>query len=130
MTGVHGLEADDLSGAEDIWEGVFALCASIIITIMGAVLLRVSKLQDKWRVKLSRALNASENQDGLPRNRFKYLGEKYALFILPFITILREGFEAVLFIAGVGLGASPLAIAFSAFIGLLAGAMVGYFIYK
>jgi high-affinity iron transporter len=30
--------------AEYIWEGVFALLASIIITLMGAALLRVSKL--------------------------------------------------------------------------------------
>ncbi|KAJ9149999.1 Plasma membrane iron permease 2 [Pleurostoma richardsiae] len=131
MAGVYGLEAEQLAGAEDIWEGVFALGASIIITIMGAVLLRVSKLQDKWRVKLAQALNPdSQGSKGPIRDRFKYLGEKYALFLLPFITILREGFEAVLFIAGVGLGISPWAIPLPAVAGLLTGAFVGLLIYK
>ena len=49
----YGLGKDIYGNTEDIWEGVFGLIASIIITIMGIVLLRVSKLQDKWRVKVS-----------------------------------------------------------------------------
>ncbi|CAK7204110.1 high-affinity iron permease [Sporothrix eucalyptigena] len=130
MTGVAGLEAETLSGAEDIWEGAFALAAAVIITVMGAVLLRVSKLQDKWRVKLAQAMNPAASNKGPLSQRIGYLSEKYALFILPFITILREGFEAVIFIAGAGLGTSALAIVLSAFGGLLTGAFVGYFIYK
>ena len=130
MAGVYGLESESLAGAEDIWEGLFSLGASIIITIMGAVLLRVSKLQDKWRIKLSQALSPSSTQKGPFLERFKYLSEKYALFVLPFITILREGFEAVLFIAGVGLGISPASIPLPATTGLLTGAFIGYLIYK
>ncbi|CAK7234002.1 high-affinity iron permease [Sporothrix bragantina] len=130
MMGVAGLEAETLSGAEDIWEGTFALAAAVIITIMGAVLLRVSKLQDKWRVKLAQAMNPSESHKGPLSQRIRYLSEKYALFILPFITILREGFEAVIFIAGAGLGTSAVAIVLSAFGGLLTGSFVGFLIYK
>lgn len=47
---------DYFASAEFLWEGIFALIASVIITVMGAALLRVNKLQDKWRVKLERAL--------------------------------------------------------------------------
>lgn len=141
MTGISGLEADNLSGTEDIWEGTFSLAASVIITAMGAVLLRVSKLQDKWRAKLAIALgtsgattaveSGSEPTPGLSlRQRIGYLSEKYALFVLPFITILREGFEAVIFMAGVGLGISAWALVFSSLAGLLSGAFVGLFIYK
>lgn len=97
---------------------------------MGAVLLRVTKLQDKWRVKLSKALNASESHSGPWGERIKYLGEKYALFLLPFITVLREGFEGVLFIVGVGVSIPAPAIALSSVLGLALGAVVGYFIYK
>jgi high-affinity iron transporter len=86
---------NSFEAAENIWEGVFAIVASIIITLMGAALLRVSKLQDKWRVKISKVL---ENKDSkLPvKGRVKRWMEKYAMFILPFITVLREGIEAVL----------------------------------
>lgn len=81
--------------AENIWEGVFAILASVIITVMGAALLRVSKLQDKWRVKISKVLDEKDSK--LPiKGRMKRWSEKYAMFILPFITVLREGIEAVL----------------------------------
>ncbi|CAK7275470.1 high-affinity iron permease [Sporothrix epigloea] len=130
MTGVAGLEAETLSGAEDIWEGTFALAAAVIITIMGAVLLRVTKLQDKWRVKLAKALSSNDSYNGSLSQRIGYLSEKYALFVLPLITILREGFEAVVFIAGAGLGNSAMAIILSAVSGLVAGALFGFLIYK
>jgi high-affinity iron transporter len=62
---------------------------------MGAALLRVSKLQDKWRIKISRVLEKKDSK--LPvRGRAKEWMEKYAMFILPFVTVLREGIEAVL----------------------------------
>ncbi|KAF6827394.1 plasma membrane Iron permease [Colletotrichum musicola] len=130
ISGIHSLGAEQFAAAESIWEGVFSLGASLIITAMGAVLLRVTKLQDKWRLKLSKALNATESHKGPFRDRIKYLGEKYALFLLPFITVLREGFEGVLFIAGVGVSISSAAIAISSVLGLALGAFVGYFIYK
>lgn len=62
---------------------------------MGAALLRVSKLQDKWRVKISKVM---EHKDApLPvKGKLKMWSEKYAMFILPFITVLREGIEMVL----------------------------------
>ena len=43
----YNLGKNAWAGTEKIWEGVFALLASIIISILGAALLRVSKLQDK-----------------------------------------------------------------------------------
>lgn len=52
------------------------------------------------------------------------------MFLLPFVIARREGVEAVVFIAGLGLGlpaeSSPLAVVS----GILAGAVIGYFIYK
>ncbi|KAH6644675.1 plasma membrane iron permease [Boeremia exigua] len=113
--------------AENIWEGVFALIASIIITIMGAALLRVSKLQDKWRTKIRKVLDKDTKPAG---GRFKRWSEKYAMFILPFITVLREGIEAVLFIAGVGIGLPATSIPLAAICGLGAGCLIGFLIYK
>ncbi|KAH8731691.1 plasma membrane iron permease [Phaeosphaeriaceae sp. PMI808] len=120
---------NSFEAAEHIWEGVFGIIASVIITIMGAALLRVSKLQDKWRLKITKVLEAKDSK--LPvKGRVKRWMEKYAMFVLPFITVLREGIEAVLFIAGVILGLPATSFPLAVLCGLGAGALVGYLIYK
>lgn len=95
---------------------------------MGAALLRVSKLQDKWRVKLARSIESRKRRAG--ESRFKLWWEKYAMFTLPFITVLREGLEAVIFIGGISLalpaGSFPLAL----IAGLVCGCLIGYLIYR
>ncbi|KAK5726067.1 high-affinity iron permease [Elasticomyces elasticus] len=127
----YGLSKDAFGGTEDIWEGTFSLVATIIITMVGAALLRVSKLQDKWRVKLARAL---EKDDGKTirstGSKFKLWTQKYAMFLLPFITVLREGLEAVVFIGGVGLSLPATAFPLAVVCGLGAGIAVGYLIYR
>ncbi|KAF2874162.1 putative iron transferase [Massariosphaeria phaeospora] len=121
--------------AEHIWEGVFGILASLIITVMGAALLRVSKLQDKWRLKITKVLEKRDD-GGVAGEKLgwsvkcKRWAEKYAMFILPFVTVLREGIEAVLFIAGVGLGLPATSFPLAVICGLAAGALVGYLIYK
>ena len=126
----YALDKDTFSTAEDIWEGVFSLVASVIITLMGAVLLRVSKLQDKWRVKLAQALESADTGKRWTRGAFKRWAEKYAMFMLPFITVLREGLEAVVFVGGVGVGSPATAFPLPVILGLGAGILVGFLIYK
>ena len=126
----YGLGTDTFSSTEDIWEGILGIISSIIITIMGAALLRVSKLQDKWRVKLAKALEHEHDPNETGKGRIKRWMEKYAMFILPFITILREGLEAVVYVGGVGLGLPASSFPLAVFCGLLAGIAVGYIIYR
>lgn len=99
---------------------------------MGAALLRVSKLQDKWRVKLAKSLEAKDSTKtrGNLRTRFKLWCEKYALFILPFITVLREGLEAVIFIGGVSLGLPAASFPLPVVTGIGCGCLVGFLIYR
>jgi high-affinity iron transporter len=100
---------------------------------MGAALLRVSKMQAKWRVKLARALEAKDKdiaRSGKLGVRVKAWCEKYALFMLPFITILREGLEAIVFIGGISLGLPATSIPLAAIVGLACGCLVGFIIYK
>lgn len=52
------------------------------------------------------------------------------MFVLPFITVLREGLEAVIFIGGVSLSSPASAFPLPVITGLLAGALVGYIIYR
>ncbi|KAJ5644108.1 uncharacterized protein N7484_006615 [Penicillium longicatenatum] len=126
----YTLGTDTFSSTEDIWEGVLGIIASIIITIMGAALLRVSKLQEKWRVKLAKALDHEKNPTETKKGRVKRWLEKYAMFILPFITVLREGLECVVYVGGVGLGLPATSFPLAVFCGLLAGVAVGYAIYR
>lgn len=123
---------DAWAAHEYYYEGAFCILAALIITLMGFALLRVGRLQEKWRVKLAKALNAPAKADSKKNvwARFKRWTEKYAMFFLPFITILREGIEAIVFIAGVSFSAAPKAIPLPVVVGLLVGGAVGYLIYK
>lgn len=125
----YGLGKDVFSKTEDLWEGIFGVLASIIITLMGAALLRVSKLQEKWRAKIAKAIQTKGSHARFGA-RFKAWAERYAMFILPFITVLREGLEAVVFIGGVGIGMPASSFPLAVFCGLLAGIFIGYLIYR
>lgn len=125
----YGLGHDLWAESEDLWEGIFYLIASIIITIMGLAILRINKTKEKWRVKIAQALVAkSKNQRST-----KWLGDwgrRYAMFLLPFITTLREGLEAVVFVGGVSLGLPATAFPIPVITGILAGLLVGYLLYR
>ena len=108
---------DYFASAEFLWEGIFALIASVIITVMGAALLRVNKLQDKWRVKLERALAEKHSAGATFKDRCKLWLQQYFMFVLPFIGGVSLSFPASAF---------PLPV----ITGLLAGALVGYIIYR
>jgi high-affinity iron transporter len=161
---------------ERVWEGVFSLLSSVIITIMGVGLLRINKVMKvKWLKKLGDAYDgradAPQTEGGVqnadasaastdaliasptiigndvsptvtsaatsasntlssgkaPRLSF---GKKYFLAILPFVTTLREGLEAVVFIGGIGMTSPPSALPLSILGGIAFGAILGYALYK
>ncbi|KAJ4410253.1 high-affinity iron permease [Gnomoniopsis sp. IMI 355080] len=121
---------DHWSQSELYYEGAFAIVASVIITVVGAALLRISKMQAKWRLKLASSLDGPMIKTG---GRFAWLArftEKYAMFVLPFITVLREGIEAIIFVAGVSFTAPATAFPLPAIVGLAAGSLAGYLLYK
>ncbi|KAG9233420.1 iron permease FTR1 family protein [Amylocarpus encephaloides] len=126
----YGIGKDKWGATEYYWEGSFSLVATLIISILGAALLRVAKLQDKWRVKLAKALEEKSVTSAGRKGAFKRWCEKYAMFLLPFITVLREGIEAIIFIAGVTFSAPAAAVPLPVICGLLAGFAVGFILYK
>lgn len=115
-------------------------------------------MQDKWRLKLAAALEepttiiiskerrnkkkrgessagteigeASPTTTTSKRTWLKRFSEKYAMFVLPFITVLREGIEAIIFVAGVSFSAPASAFPLPAIVGLATGIFVGYLLYK
>ncbi|KAJ1882409.1 high-affinity iron permease [Coemansia sp. RSA 1722] len=127
----YSLENDLWQKTEALWEAIFCLIAVIMITLMGLGMLRSGRMQDKWRVKLAKAMEEQSEKRGWRKwLDFKIFSKKYLFFHLPFLTVLREGLEAVVFVGGVSLGATAKSIPLAVIIGLLCGALVGYLMYR
>ncbi|KAG0311401.1 high-affinity iron permease [Dissophora globulifera] len=112
------------AASEGIWVGCFSLVAVLMITVMGVAMLRTNQMQDKWKYKLAKAMD-DENARGLSNQ-----SRKYALFLLPLVTVLREGLEAVVFIGGVTFDAEPQSIPAAVIAGALLGMLIGFAIYR
>ncbi|KAJ3162553.1 high-affinity iron permease [Geranomyces variabilis] len=165
----YALDNNIWSAHEFVWEGTLGLIASVIITYVGVIMLKSSRVehQEKWRLKLMREMEvrkkgkgnitsgsqeSDETAHGLPSTsananaespsqkrgmlhrlspRLAELAnsEKYALFFIPFITILREGIEAVVFMFGVGVSDPPKSLPIAVIAGLVTGALLGWIIY-
>ncbi|CAI5755687.1 unnamed protein product [Candida verbasci] len=163
---------DYWSYTERLWEGIFSILSSLIITIMGIGLLRINKVMKlKWWIKLGdayddQAINeegeeeiakladeedqpenyggtrSSSESESIPltstNNRIKHkvkkhksgFSKKYFLAILPLITTLREGLEAVVFIGGIGMSQPLTSIPLSIICGISFGSIIGYILYK
>lgn len=128
----YGLGRDIWASSEDLWEGIFYLIATVIITIMGLALLRVNKMREKWKVKIAQALTEKrKDKKGYKLGqRFGDWSQRNAMFILPFITTMREGVEAVVFVGGVSLSLPATAFPLPVVCGIIAASLVGYFIYR
>ncbi|KAH9941127.1 iron permease FTR1 [Epithele typhae] len=107
--------------SEELWEGIFELVAAVIIFFMGLGMLKMDRAKAKWRVKLQRAFAGHADR--------KARTGKYVLFVLPLITVLREGMEAVIFVGGVSLGQPATSIPIAAIVGIVCGLVCGYLIY-
>ncbi|CAK7226257.1 high-affinity iron permease [Sporothrix bragantina] len=127
----YGLGRDIWANTEELWEGIFYLIATIIITAMGLALLRVNKMREKWRVKIAQAL--VEHHDIKKAGALRWMREwsrRNVMFILPFITTLREGVEAVVFVGGVSLSLPASAFPLPVITGILAALIIGFLLYR
>ncbi|KAE9398316.1 iron permease FTR1 [Gymnopus androsaceus JB14] len=116
--------ADLWSSTEELWEGIFDIIASLMIFVMGVSMLKMDRAKAKWRLKLQRAF------DGRTRGDKDGKAGKWVLLILPLITVVREGLEAVIFIGGVSLGQPATSIPIAAIVGLICGLVAGFVIYQ
>lgn len=148
ILGVFYILGSDLwSVAEHYWEGTFSIVASIIISVMGIKLLRVSKMQKKWKHKLAQMLNnrggmrritqrgsssAPAVSDQEPQEKVGGFSEKYSMLLLPFVTTLREGMEAIVFVGGIGINenTSIWAIVNGAIAAIALGSLIGIVLYR
>lgn len=113
---------------EKVWEAVFSIVASLIITVMGMAMLRINKMKEKWRVKLARIIISTH--EGTAGWGLRHLGRKYALAILPLVTTLREGLEAVVFLGGMGVSQPTSSFPLSVVCAVALGSLVGWCMYR
>ncbi|KAF9260543.1 iron permease FTR1 [Marasmius fiardii PR-910] len=110
--------------SEELWEGIFELIASIMIFGMGLTMLKMDRAKAKWRIKLQRAFDNRVNADREGKTG------RWVLFVLPLITVLREGIEAIIFVGGVSLGEPATAIPIATIVGIICGFICGFLIYQ
>lgn len=122
----YSLGKDIWASSEDLWESIFCIIATVLISMMGIAMLRINKMKEKWRVKLAQALVKDKTKSRFSLGQW---AKKYALFILPFITCLREGLEAIVFVGGVGLNSPASSFPIPVICGLIAGILVGVLLY-
>ncbi|KAJ2607858.1 high-affinity iron permease [Coemansia sp. RSA 1365] len=102
-----------------------------MITAMGIGMLRAGQMQEKWSSRLSTAINQQSESSGWRKwVNLRFFSSKYIFFHLPFITVLREGLEAVVFVGGVSLGISARSIPLAVVVGLICGGLIGYLMYR
>lgn len=104
---------------------------------MGLAFLRLPMAQTKWRLKL---INAVEGHAGVKDDTGTSSWKKrkvraraargFILFGLPFITVLREGLEGVVFLGGIGITDSPHAIVFGALTGFAIGGVAAWYLFS
>ncbi|KAH7105423.1 iron permease FTR1 [Auriculariales sp. MPI-PUGE-AT-0066] len=116
-------QANNIWGqSEEVWEGVFCLIAALLIFPMALGMLKMDQSRATWRARIAKAFDKSSTERGGRASR-------WVLFMLPFITVLREGLEAVVFVGGVSLGQPAESIPIATIVGIICGLIVGYVIY-
>ncbi|KAG0664097.1 fts3-like protein [Maudiozyma exigua] len=131
ITIFYHLGSDLWSLSEHYYEGILSIVASIIISVMGLFFLRMGKLREKFRIKLASIIYSDKGKmlKNNTENTVKF-SEKYAFFILPFVTTLREGLEAVVFIGGIGIDQPLTSIPLSMLSAVCISGIFGYYFFK
>lgn len=121
------LGKDLWNATEKLWEATFSLIASVMITIMGLAMLRLNKMKEKWRIKLAHII--IETHEGKGGWGLRALSKRYAMAVLPLITTLREGLEAVIFLGGIGINEPATSFPLAVLAALALGLAVGWLMY-
>ncbi|KAI9345023.1 iron permease FTR1/Fip1/EfeU [Obelidium mucronatum] len=127
--------------AEALWEAIFMLIACILLTVMAFGFLKSDELTAKWEKKLHKKLgagseqqqldsNAGSEKEALSRMGAFFAGFKSPLFWVPFVTVVREGLEGMVFLGGTAVTTDAGSIPLAVVAGLVCGALIGYAIYR
>lgn len=136
------------SSSENLYEGILALISSVMITFMGFGMMRLKYMKQKLENKISLAILSIGEEDSKntqkPMKNHKLKSTKniyffsnkvnswarnYSMTLLPLVTILREGVEAVVFIFGTAIGKPANGYPLSLISGIVCGIFAGISLY-
>lgn len=117
---------------EKLWEAVFCVVASVMISFMGIRMLKINKLKKAWRLKLARMIveHNSERDSLRHRSGWKKFTAKYSMAVLPLVTTLREGLEAIMFLGGLGTSQPSTSFPLAVITAIATGTLVGVAMYR
>jgi high-affinity iron transporter len=102
LTVVFYVIGKDLFGeAEPLYEGIMMSIAVLLLTWLAFRMLKINVLVAKWERKIQKTTTEAEIAQKLGNMNSLSLTNAYSLAILAFTVVVREGLEAVIFIAGV-----------------------------
>lgn len=109
-----------------LYEGVLLVIAVIMITFVALKMLKVDSLMQKWQAKTKDVISKELDSSNGDLSQF---GSGWGLFIIVFSVVVREGFEAIIFVAGVGKG-EPSSLILPAILGSLLASVFGFLLYR
>jgi high-affinity iron transporter len=109
---------------KSIFKGYVNLLASFLIALLGFAMLRFMNYEKKWERKLRRA-----HKESVKKQQQGGKGTNWAIFLLCFSAVFREGIEAVVFLAGVSTTESVTAIPIAAVVGIICGLACGFILF-
>ncbi|RKO98660.1 hypothetical protein CXG81DRAFT_7933, partial [Caulochytrium protostelioides] len=109
------------NGGEFLWEGVFCAVSAVVIAVMG-----VGMMGKGFAVNVV-GIRSQPHGSAPTTGSFR---ERYAFFFMPFLTVLREGLEGMVFIGGVATSESPSAIPGAAVAGAMLGTFLGWILFR
>ncbi|KAJ3317437.1 high-affinity iron permease [Boothiomyces sp. JEL0866] len=114
---------------ELLWEGILGTVASAFITITAFAILKTQDLKDKLHRKLQARIDQAQ-QENLECEITKFKSTVYMFFWISFLSVVREGLEAVVFMGGVAVSEPASSIPIAAVCGVIIGLALGYVIHR
>ncbi|KAJ3250611.1 hypothetical protein HK103_003378, partial [Boothiomyces macroporosus] len=114
---------------ELLWEGILGTVACVFITITAFAILKTQDLKDKLHRKLQARIDQAQ-QENIECEITKFNSTVYMFFWISFLSVVREGLEAVVFMGGVAVSEPASSIPIAAACGVLIGLALGYVIHR
>ncbi|KAJ3317441.1 hypothetical protein HDV06_001556 [Boothiomyces sp. JEL0866] len=115
---------------ELLWEGCLGVVSSLFITITAFAILKTQYLKEKLNRKLQSRIDNAQAQNTGVDTYDELKSTVFMFFWISFLSVVREGLEAVVFMGGVAVSEPPASIPIAAVCGLFVGLFTGYIIHK
>ncbi|KAJ3268354.1 hypothetical protein HDV01_003093 [Terramyces sp. JEL0728] len=115
---------------ELLWEGTLGVISSAFITITAFAILKTQDLKEKLNRKLQTRINSVQALETVDSEISNFKSTIHMFFWISFLSVVREGLEAVVFMGGVAVTEPASSIPIAAVCGVIVGLLLGYLIHR